>query len=448
MILKRSLARSVRLEPGVGGAPPSVVKRFESRSLAAATLDRARALREHRMLVELSSLGIPVPRPLALARDGAAWEVRMEWIAGAHPLAPAFERCAPWPAPPERLARELGRLLARLHAAGVDHPDLHAGNALVDARGRAYAIDFHKARRVRRASAKRALRDLSRLAAGAREGSSPRFRARFLLAWWRALPPDLRERIAPPRRELRDFAARIERDARARRIAVVDARRARWTRDGRACRLARDGDSDLIERAELPRGVALEIERARARPGAPAWQVVRLDASGADALVLGGASWRDVRGAWLASARLDEHQIAVARPLAAARGPHPFAAFELPAGARPATVEALGARRAAFASLGELFALLFDRGVWPVASAAPILWLDARGTVLLAAPRELEVEPREASGPEVVRALALAGLELAQLSRGARAALAAGVLAATPLGRARRAELRASLLHG
>jgi tRNA A-37 threonylcarbamoyl transferase component Bud32 len=50
----------------------------------------------------------------------------------------------------QRLAVELGRLMARLHAAGVRHNDLHAGNLLVrldhEDRPALYLIDLHAAR--------------------------------------------------------------------------------------------------------------------------------------------------------------------------------------------------------------------------------------------------------------------------------------------------------------
>ena len=69
-VLKAGLRRSVRLERASDGAR-SVVKRFASKGFAAASLDRARAAREHRMLSELLERGVSVPRPLGVAQvDG------------------------------------------------------------------------------------------------------------------------------------------------------------------------------------------------------------------------------------------------------------------------------------------------------------------------------------------------------------------------------------------
>ena len=220
-ILKSGEARSVRVETGGGGAA-EVVKRFASRSIAGTTLDRARASREHALLGELHRRGVRVPRPIALERQGDAWEVRMEWLDGARALSEFLDERADWPVARERVMRALGELLASLHASGVDHPDLHAGNALVDSRGAVWAIDFHKARRVRSLRSKMLERDLVSLAAGVRERLPPYARARFFHAWLRALPEALRAKL-PERRVL---AADVETLARDRRVQVVRKRRA------------------------------------------------------------------------------------------------------------------------------------------------------------------------------------------------------------------------------
>ncbi|HVS17816.1 MAG TPA: lipopolysaccharide kinase InaA family protein, partial [Planctomycetota bacterium] len=151
--LKSSPARSVRLEsePGAGDDARRVVKRFAGSGLFAATRDAARARREHELLSELHARGLPVPRPFSLERRDDGWEVAMQWIPRARSLAELLHAGETRDLP----ARALGELLARLQSAGVDHPDLHPGNVLIDDTGGVWAIDFHKARRVARLSAAR-----------------------------------------------------------------------------------------------------------------------------------------------------------------------------------------------------------------------------------------------------------------------------------------------------
>ena len=296
-----------------------VVKRFSSGGLAGATLDRARAAREHRMLSALHGSGVLVPRPLALERSGDAWEVRMEWIEGSVTLADVLAKRASWPAGPERAARGLGELLARLHAAGVDHPDLHPGNALLGADGRCWAIDFHKARRVHRLGRRRVLRDLVSLTASVRETTRPEFRARAFLAWIRALPDSLKPPGSPA-----ELAREIETAARHHRVAVVRKRRARWTRHGTACVAVDERFRGFVRRGIAPEAAG-ELDRAaRERPPG-----LGCAASESGELLVTGLSERDCKRAWLAAARLEEHGLACSAPIAISFEPRPLIALRL-----------------------------------------------------------------------------------------------------------------------
>lgn len=449
-VLKESGRRSVRLETAPDGER-IVVKRFASRTLAGATLDRARAAREHRMLAELHGRGLAVPRPLALERRDGAWEVRMQWIDGAAALSEILAGRAEWPVEPGRAARALGVLLARLHAAGLDHADLHAGNALLDASGAAWAIDFHKARRVRRLRGKTLVRDLVSLAAGAREALGPRFRARFLLAWLRELPAGL-SACLPDRAEL---AAAAERDARERRIGVVRHRRARWLRSGTACATVREPFRGLARR-----GAAIELVRelareALARDGAPRAELATVRAPSGSAelagdvfLLVTGLARAELLASWTAAARLEEHGLAAARPVAISVEPRPWIALALPGGSCACVEPSRIRSRRALRSLGRLCARLADRGVAPTPSAWPLLWTGPDGEVRIGVAAELEHEPRAGSGVDTVRALALAGLSVGELGASERAAFALGILEGVPLGQVARARLRADLRHG
>lgn len=108
-------------------------------------LGRTRAWREWRLTAALQAQGLPVPTPVAarVVRSGLTY--RADLLTLRVPGAEALSR---------RLAREeleaadwrrLGAVLARFHAAGVDHADLNAHNILLDGRQDFWVIDFDRA---------------------------------------------------------------------------------------------------------------------------------------------------------------------------------------------------------------------------------------------------------------------------------------------------------------
>jgi tRNA A-37 threonylcarbamoyl transferase component Bud32 len=152
--------RLVRLDPPGGG--PLLVKQFRVASGRhpwregwKARLGASPADREWRRLGELARAGAPVPEALARgALPGGDRAVVLRWLDG-HPLAAALAA----PAPARRaLLAALGTAVRRLHAAGVEHRDLHAGNVLVCG-GRPVLLDVQRARRARSRRAR--LRDLA-----------------------------------------------------------------------------------------------------------------------------------------------------------------------------------------------------------------------------------------------------------------------------------------------
>lgn len=434
-ILKDSLHRSVRLEIDAAGAH-SVVKRFASRTFAAATLDRARASREHRLLGDLSARGLPTPRPLGLERVDGGWEVRMEWIAGAAPLAQLLAARASWPLARERAARTLAELLAALHAAGVDHPDLHPGNVLLDSHGRAWAIDFHKARRARKLRVSAVWRDLVSLAAGVRESTSRRFRARFLLTWLRNAPHELASALLERCDGARSgLAESLESAASARRREAVFARRARWLRESSSCRVV-DGSWSGFERAGNAASLVID-------------GLVPRDALARDtrAMLLEALEAREARAVWCCAARLEEHSLPALRPRAFCQRPRTWLWLQAERAGRPCSspVDVRGAR--ALHSLGWLCAQLADRGLRVTPGPWPVLWRDERGSLSLGAVLELEADPRAGDGIDLVRTLALADLSLEHLTPRERAAYAAGIVAGAALGARETARLRARLRH-
>ena len=436
-VLKAGLRRSVRLERASDGAR-SVVKRFASKGFAAASLDRARAAREHRMLSELLERGVSVPRPLGVAQVDGGWEVRMEWLGDSANAAELLSGKAAWPHGRAGGLRAFARLLATLHAAGVDHADLHNGNALLDSSGRAFAIDFHKARRVTRLRERTLLRDIVKLCAGAREVTSVRERARFLCEWRAALPLELR-----PSASLWELARDVEARARGERIEYVRKRRARWLRDGTACARV-DAEFRGFVRHGVDRERVARIARTALARGAG--EFAGLAEPGL--LLVTGPSERLARKLWCCAARAAEHGLATPRPLALSLEPRPWVALEVPPHAQPATVpQALRAPRTLH-SLGRLCASLFDRGLRPRPAIGPLFWLTPDGEVFLGTLSALDTERAPASGIDAVRALSLAGLSLPELSVRERAAFAAGLLAGSRLDGAARRALSAQLRHG
>jgi tRNA A-37 threonylcarbamoyl transferase component Bud32 len=326
VVLKQSLHRSVRVE---GRADQRVViKRFDQRGPLARVRDAARARREFEILSFLSARGVAVPRPLALRRDGSAFEVELEWISGARTLAQQLAERAPLRL---ELARALGQLLADVHAAGIDHPDLHAGNVLVDPLGRVFGIDFDKSRRIAALSQKHIERDLLSLCAGLRESSPASWRAAVFAAWWAALPQSLRATWLLP-----DVEA-LEAAARTRRRRVVSARERRWTRAGSAVEVL-DGAAGFCRKSVAAQTVDALLQGAALADG-----VLRVDGNPRELLAL-----------WRAMARLEEHGVSAPRCLLL-RTRAPAAAWfeqDLP--------------RAPSSSLGRgrLLAALLDRGLW------------------------------------------------------------------------------------
>lgn len=108
--------------------------------------ERVRAWVEWRLMARLWAAGLPVPQPLAArySRLGLTYrcDLLMRRIEGAQPLSAALA-LAPLPA---STWTAIGALLARFHAAGVDHADLNAHNILLGEESALHLIDFDRGR--------------------------------------------------------------------------------------------------------------------------------------------------------------------------------------------------------------------------------------------------------------------------------------------------------------
>jgi len=366
-LLKSGTRRSVALVRDAQGV--RVLKRYHARGALSRQRDASRARAEHALLARLHALGLPVPRPLGIQIGERGPELVLEWIEGARPLATLYKRrrgdgALGWPIAPERAARALGEAFGRFCAAGLDHPDLHAGNALLDARGRPYLVDFAGARLRRGASASRIERNLVSLAADSRESLPSRWRMRFLLALLAALPAEV-ARALPPTREL---ARRIEERGRERRRAVLERARARWLRESGVVRaieleLGAHGRIEGFARRALeldPHGAFVQlVQRALQRPQ-PAAEVLICEGQW---LLARRASLRVLEREWRELGRARQHRLSSARPLLLVRTPRPLALYELPAELQSPPARGTPRWRAALRSLAMLLAALRDRGL-------------------------------------------------------------------------------------
>jgi 3-deoxy-D-manno-octulosonic acid kinase len=146
---------------------------------------RVRAFAEWRLLATLVDRGVPVPKPIAAryVRRGIFYRCDLitQRIAGAEPLSARLAG----EGMEARLWRNVGAVIARLHAAGADHADLNAHNILIDGAGGVSLIDFDRGT-VRRPGSW-AARNLSRLHRSLVKISRDMPADRFSAASWEAL---------------------------------------------------------------------------------------------------------------------------------------------------------------------------------------------------------------------------------------------------------------------
>lgn len=135
-LLRRTAQRTVaRVDlPGVG----ALLVKQERESGVEDTLRRllrpSRARSEWEAAHWLQSRGLPVPAPRALAEQGGGLGVRTTlyacgFVEGSQPLLAWLAEAGPQEA--AQVLEWAGALVRRMHDAGFDHRDLHAGNVLV-----------------------------------------------------------------------------------------------------------------------------------------------------------------------------------------------------------------------------------------------------------------------------------------------------------------------------
>lgn len=92
---------------------------------------RLKGQREFTVARRLFSAGIATPEPVAWGRRGVDTFVVTRELPGISEFVPAWRQCAGNPSQRARFVAALAEFLARLLAAGIHHPDMHAGNLVV-----------------------------------------------------------------------------------------------------------------------------------------------------------------------------------------------------------------------------------------------------------------------------------------------------------------------------
>jgi len=162
---------------GDGGPRALAVKLQRWRGLRGALSDAwhgSRAVRARAGLARLTPTGIDSPALVAIAerrRAGVVIEsfVLSEFRADALPLPVALARDGLGWRGRRRLLAAVGDLVGRLHAMGIDHPDLKPSNLLVGADGELALLDLDALMPPRRLSFRRRVRALGQLEAYARD---------------------------------------------------------------------------------------------------------------------------------------------------------------------------------------------------------------------------------------------------------------------------------------
>lgn len=374
-VLKSNVKRTVTLEEF--GADTCVVKRFHAPGRLDRLRDGLRARRERQVLERLRARGLPVPRALAVRRRAGAWELVLEHVPG-QDLDRLLNGEVPWPGPPGRIAGELGRLFARLVVDGIHLDDLHAGNIRIDEKGRPVLLDLARVGSRRRGSL---VEKLASLAAGVRECSVPRFRARFLISFLASVGSESMRGEDPT-----TLAEEIEARARILRRRNVKKRVARWWRESGDTRsFEHGGRRGVVARSLDDSALAACLEGAAGAAG-PDVEVLAHHGAGA-------------RERWERSARLRMHGLPGPRPIAAILEPSTKVLLASPTaslGFCDRWEKATAPERVGLASgAGHVLGQLYDRGlaVTPPPGLSGLLATEMGEVLIADAPLEEVTKP-------------------------------------------------------
>lgn len=351
-ILKHNDKRTVRVERLARGdaAPPVVTKHFHDPNPLNFARDFFRARAEYVILRSLGRAGVAVPEAMRLHRRGRGWQIVMQWIPDAVELDDWLNAPDRQSLPKERVARALGRLLANIQSAGLDHGSLYADNVLLDRACRAWILDFHEAKLRPSLTGPQIRAQLVDVTGQLRELVAAPFRARAFFAWLRALDPRLRRSTGADR----TWIGPIEARARNHRRAAVDHLLGRWLR--RVARNAERRQTALVTLARDTSASEVEALFRAGRDGHQMWE----DAEHGRFLVARGPAAR-LRSEWIELRRLWMHRLPVLEPVMLVEGRDSFSVYRLPGDA--GMLSGPRAVRGGHApALGRLIGLVHDRG--------------------------------------------------------------------------------------
>jgi 3-deoxy-D-manno-octulosonic acid kinase len=106
--------------------------------------DKVRAFAEWRLLAFLTARGLPVPTPIAAWYRRTGLTYRCDLITRRIPDTQPLSAVLRLAAILDTTWRAMGVVIARLHRAGVDHPDLTAHNILLDSDQAISVVDFDR----------------------------------------------------------------------------------------------------------------------------------------------------------------------------------------------------------------------------------------------------------------------------------------------------------------
>ncbi len=233
VVVKENLQRTItRHDTPKGPVYVKVCRVNTPRAFVRELLRPAKARLEFENAVELRRRGILAVEPLA-------WGTRRRWwpsesvvvtreAAGARDFLVVLE-ASPSPSERTRLARGFAVCLARLHDAGVDHPDPHPGNFLIDPTTVAFTVmDVHAIHFAKPLSWGQSLAALTLLNRYFQVRASPTDRLRFWHAYIAARPELAVDRKA--------CALQLEAATRRSNLKFWTARLDRYTADNRDSR--------------------------------------------------------------------------------------------------------------------------------------------------------------------------------------------------------------------
>ncbi len=121
-----------------------LIGRFNPDLFAYLGIKLSRPWMEFQLLAKMTTLGLPVPKPVAgrLIRKGLFYQADLiiSRIDGARDLVKVMEN----EIIPQQLWFEIGKVIASFHRAKVYHSDLNAHNIMLDKSSKVWLIDFDK----------------------------------------------------------------------------------------------------------------------------------------------------------------------------------------------------------------------------------------------------------------------------------------------------------------